>query len=75
MKKITGYIIRNNRGKEIYVGENKAEAARLMARAAMRGWAWNLKEVSVEINEKPIEWWEVEGFKQNPLELGYNERL
>ena len=75
MKKITGYIIRNNRGKEIYVGENKAEAEKLMARAAKRGWAWVLKEVSVEISEKPAEWWEVEGFKQNPNELGYNERL
>lgn len=67
MKKITIYIIRNNYGKEIYVDENKGQAARLMARAAMRGWAWNLKEVTIEIDEKPIEWWEVEGLKQNPF--------
>lgn len=75
MKKITGYIIKNKRGNEVNITENKEKAEELVANAAKRGWEWTIKEVTVEINEKPAEWWELEGFKQNPNELRYNEEL
>lgn len=75
MKKITTYIIYNKRGQEVNMTESKEKAEKLVATAAKHGWERTIKEITFEVSEGPAEWWELEGYKQNPNLVEYNEEL
>lgn len=75
MKNIVKYIIKNKNNKVVRIVESEKEANELVARAAQRGWGWQIKKEVFEVNEKPLEWWEAEGLHQNPEKVEWNEEF